>query len=84
MKTTILLFHPNIQQSRVNKKLSETASQDFTVRNIYDLYPDGKIDFKKEQKVLENTDRIVLQFPMYWYSSPALLKEWEDVVLTYG
>ena len=33
---------------------------------------------------MEGSDRIVLQFPMYWYSSPALVKQWEDDVLTYG
>jgi len=29
-------------------------------------------------------DRIVLQFPMYWYSMPPLLKKWLDDVLTYN
>ena len=29
-------------------------------------------------------DRVILQFPFYWYSSPALLKEWEDEVITAG
>ena len=51
---------------------------------MYGLYPDFRIDVAAEQAVLEACDRIVLQFPMYWYSSPALLKQWEDDVLTYG
>ncbi|POF55979.1 potassium transporter KefG, partial [Vibrio vulnificus] len=29
-------------------------------------------------------DVIVFQFPLYWYSTPALLKEWQDLVLEYG
>jgi glutathione-regulated potassium-efflux system ancillary protein KefG len=29
-------------------------------------------------------DVIVWQHPFYWYSAPALLKEWMDVVLEYG
>ncbi len=29
-------------------------------------------------------DRVVFQFPFYWYSSPPLLKKWFDDVLTYG
>ena len=37
-----------------------------------------------EQAALEATDRVVLQFPMYWYSTPALLKQWQDDVLLYG
>ncbi|EHJ53236.1 NAD(P)H-dependent oxidoreductase [Streptococcus macacae] len=85
MKTTLLVFHPNIQKSRVNKRLAQAAEEaGLEVRYLYQLYPDGKIDVKKEQAILEAADRIVLQFPMYWYSSPALLKQWEDQVLEYG
>jgi glutathione-regulated potassium-efflux system ancillary protein KefG len=29
-------------------------------------------------------DAIVLQFPFFWYASPALLKEWLDTVWTWG
>ncbi|MDA0336098.1 MAG: NAD(P)H-dependent oxidoreductase, partial [bacterium] len=29
-------------------------------------------------------DIIVLQHPFYWYCAPALLKEWQDLVLEYG
>ena len=54
------------------------------MRYLYDLYPDGRIDVVAEQAALTAVDRIVLQFPMYWYSSPALLKQWQDDVLTYG
>jgi len=27
---------------------------------------------------------IVFHHPFYWYSSPAILKEWQDLVLEYG
>ena len=27
---------------------------------------------------------MVLQFPIYWYSSPSILKEWQDLVLEFG
>ena len=27
---------------------------------------------------------VVLQHPLYWYSSPAILKEWQDLVLEHG
>lgn len=84
MKKTIFVFHPDINHSRVNSRLVEAINEEIETRFIYELYPDGKIDVVKEQEVLEKTDRIILQFPMYWYSSPALLKEWEDKVLTYG
>lgn len=85
MKTVINLFHPDFNHSRVNKALATTAmEQNIEVRNLYDLYPNFKIDIDHEQRVLEGADRIILQFPIRWYSGPALLKQWEDDVLTYG
>ena len=42
------------------------------------------IDVAAEQAALTASDRIVLQFPMYWFSSPPLLKTWFDDVLTHG
>lgn len=86
-KTLVLVFHPDLDgQSRANKALAQTAAEltGVTVRDEYALYPDGKIDVTVEQRLVEEHDRIVLQFPLYWYSSPALLKEWEDKVLAYG
>ncbi|WP_433750392.1 NAD(P)H-dependent oxidoreductase [Falsibacillus pallidus] len=86
MKTLVIIAHPHLDQSRVNsawmKRLKEEAG--ITVHDLYAVYPDGKIDAAAEQKLLLEHDRIVFQFPFYWYSSPALLKEWQDVVLEYG
>ncbi|WP_317951349.1 NAD(P)H-dependent oxidoreductase, partial [Rossellomorea marisflavi] len=64
------------------KRLEEEA--DVTVHDLYREYPDFQIDVTREQKLVEEHDRIVLQFPFYWYSAPALMKEWIDAVLTYG
>ncbi|GAA3332920.1 hypothetical protein GCM10020331_094910 [Ectobacillus funiculus] len=44
----------------------------------------GKINVAHEQSLLESHDRIILQFPFYWYSTPSLLKQWQDEVLSYG
>ena len=85
MKTTVFAFHPHMDQSRTNKRLAQAAEEaGVEVRYLYDLYPDGKIDVKAEQAALLAADRIVLQFPFYWYSTPSLLKEWQDVVLEHG
>lgn len=86
MQTTILLFHPHLEDSRVNKALAQAAERKnhVAVRNMYNLYPDFKVDVAKEQANLLGADRVVLQFPTYWYSSPALLKQWEDAVLQHG
>ncbi|OZG63324.1 NAD(P)H oxidoreductase [Bifidobacterium lemurum] len=84
--TLILAFHPNMNESRVNRRLLEATRgmADVTVRDEYVLYPDFAIDVKAEQRLVEDHDRIVWQFPFYWYSSPALLKQWQDDVLEYG
>ncbi|WP_314457900.1 NAD(P)H-dependent oxidoreductase [uncultured Actinomyces sp.] len=87
MKTLVLVFHPDMSASRANRPLAakaETLGDDVTVRYMYDIYPDQKVDVAAEQAALEAADRIVLQFPMYWYSTPALLKQWQDDVLLYG
>ncbi|KAB8295671.1 NAD(P)H-dependent oxidoreductase [Bifidobacterium avesanii] len=90
MKTLVLVFHPDLTRSNANAALVKAAGEphaeagDITVRDEYALYPDGAIDVEAEQRLVEEHDRIVLQFPLYWYSSPALLKEWEDKVLAFG
>ena len=87
VNTLVLVFHPNISESRVNKALGATAESlggNITVRYMYDLYPDFNIDVATEQAALLGADRIVLQYPMYWLSCPPLLKKWLDDVLTFG
>ncbi|WGE89429.1 NAD(P)H-dependent oxidoreductase [Actinobacillus arthritidis] len=86
MKTLVIVAYPDLTSSRVNSALAKGAKSvaNVEVCSLYELYPDGKIDVATEQAVLSQTDHIVLQFPMYWYSTPALLKQWQDDVLTYG
>lgn len=86
MRTEVLVFHPNLAGSRVNAALARAArtAHDVQVRDMYSLYSDWRINVAAEHEVLSAADRIVLQFPMYWYSSPALLKQYLDDVLTYG
>ncbi len=54
------------------------------IRDLYELYPDMHVDEVAEQKALTDADVLVIQFPIYWFSAPALLKEWMDVVLQNG
>ncbi|MGX7197752.1 NAD(P)H-dependent oxidoreductase [Enterococcus olivae] len=55
-----------------------------TIHDLYAAYPDGQIDVKAEQQRINQHDRVILQFPFYWYSAPPLLKKWLEEVLTYG
>lgn len=41
-------------------------------------------DIQKEQAKLVAADGIVIQFPLWWYSTPAILKGWFDRVFTKG
>ncbi|MEO2206688.1 NAD(P)H-dependent oxidoreductase [Paenibacillus pabuli] len=87
MKTLVILAHPNIDVSRVNRRWKQELEQhatDITIHEIYQAYPDWNIDVSREQKLLEAYDHIILQFPLYWYSYPPLLKKWFDDVFTYG
>lgn len=87
MKIMNLVFHPDLSSSRVNriwKELLEESGKLALSRDLYAEYPDFQIDVEHEQQLLLDHDRIIFQFPFYWYSSPPLLKKWLDDVLTYG
>lgn len=55
-----------------------------TLVDLYREYPDYRIDIEREQQRLRDHDVIVFMFPLYWYSTPSILKEWQDLVLEYG
>jgi putative NADPH-quinone reductase len=86
MKVLVIVAHPNIKDSIVNRRWVEELKKhpEITIHELYHRYPDEVIDVEQEQMLLLLHDRIVLQFPFYWYSSPPLLKKWMDTVLTYG
>lgn len=82
MKTVILLFHPDMDRSLVNRKLIESAGmkRNITIHDMYALERDHQINVDQERQVLEQADRIVLQFPLRWYSAPSLLYKWMQEV----
>jgi putative NADPH-quinone reductase len=85
-KILVIVAHPNIHKSRANRTIIQRIENlpNVTIRNLYELYPYFFIDVAKEQKLLLDHDLIVFQHPIYWYSMPALLKEWMDQVLELG
>lgn len=79
----ILFAHPALQKSRVNRQLITYVNdiEGVTFHDLYEVYPDFHIHVKKEQKMLVGHDVIVFHHPLFWFSVPALLKEWMDLVL---
>jgi glutathione-regulated potassium-efflux system ancillary protein KefG len=86
MKTLILFAHPKLSASVAQRQLL-TAVKDLpnvTFHDLYAAYPDLIIDREREQQLLNEHEFIVFQHPFYWYSSPAIIKEWMDTVLDFG
>ena len=81
---TIILAHKDYENSIANRTIIEALNKKYPqieVRNLLELYPHYEIDVKAEQENLLNSDIILLQFPIYWYNMPALLKKWIETVL---
>tara|TARA_Y100000296_G_scaffold42247_1_gene48665 strand:+ start:220 stop:765 length:546 start_codon:yes stop_codon:yes gene_type:complete len=85
-KALIIYAHPAHQRSRANRVLLDRIAdlEQVTVHDLYQCYPDFFIDVEAEQQRLREHDLIVIQHPVYWYNMPALLREWQDLVLEYG
>ena len=78
--------HPGHKYSHVNRYMSRAARQvdGITYVDLYEDYPRFDINVEVEQQRLLDHDVILLQFPMFWYSTPSILKEWQDLVLEHG
>lgn len=86
MGVLVLFFHPVLEKSRVHRRLVAEArhTPGVQVRDQYELYPEFDVDVPAEQAALTEHDVLVFQHPLYWYSGPALLKQWLDLVLEHG
>jgi len=82
----IIYAHPYPQRSRAGRVLLGAVRDlpDIEVHSLYELYPDFDIDVDAEQAALKRADLVVWMHPIYWYSVPAMLKHWFDVVLLRG
>lgn len=86
-KTLIIVTHPDLAHSVVNKRWIDELNkfpEKYVVYDLYAVYPDDKIDVESEQQLLEKFDKIVFQFPFFWFNCPPLLKQWLDEVLVEG
>jgi len=56
----------------------------FDVRLLAHQQADGTFDVAVEQAAIDAAQSVIMHFPIYWYSMPAMLKAWVDSVFTYG
>ena len=87
MKRILINYaHPARARSIINKTLLAAIEglDNVTINDLYANYPDFLIDVKREKSLCESHDVIIFQHPFYWYSTPAIMKEWFDLVLEHG
>lgn len=83
---TLIYAHPYPSRSRACAALL-SAIEDLpglNVRSLYDLYPDFDIDANAERGALEDARLVVWMHPLYWYTTPAMMKLWFESVLVKG
>lgn len=85
-RVLVLFAHPALEKSRVHTRLvaDVPTHPGLTFHDLYEAYPRLDIDVRREQELLVAHDIVVFQFPFYWYSTPPILKQWQDLVLEHG
>jgi len=88
MPRSIVVFvaHPRIERSISNVRMRRVAEgiTGVTVVDLYAEYPNFEIDIRREQARIEDHDAVIMQHPVYWFSSPSIVKEWVDQVFSFG
>jgi glutathione-regulated potassium-efflux system ancillary protein KefG len=82
----ILAAHPAPRRSVAGKALRKAARdiEGVTFADLYAEYPRQDIDADAEQARAEAHDVIIFLHPFFWYSTPSILKDWQDIVLEHG
>ncbi len=83
-KTLIIITHPDIDNSVINKRQLtklEKYPEKFYIHQLHKVYPDQKFDIAAEQKLIEEHNHIIFQFPYYWYYAPSLLEKGQTKLL---
>lgn len=85
-KILLQFAHPALEKSRVHASMLGHVQQipDVTINDLYQHYPFFDIEVMREQELLASHDILVFQHPLYWSSVPAIVKQWQDLVLEHG
>ena len=83
---TVVYAHPYGRHSRINQYLLNAVQHmpGTELRDLYQLYADFYIDHLFEQRLLQSSELIVLQYPMQWHFPPPLLLQYLEKVFSYG
>lgn len=86
-KILVLSGHPDYKTSVANRAILDQFSRlvpDAEIVSLGDLYPNFEIDVKREQERILQADVVVMEFPIWWYSSPSLMHRYVEQVFTHG
>lgn len=85
MKTLVLYSHTFYKDSKFNKTLLDSIKnlENVVIHNLNATYSNNNINIDNEVKLLKDANKIIAQFPLFWFSSPSMFKEWQDTVLTH-
>ena len=88
MKTILIILGTEqsaLARGDFNKGLFETAVEILSAKyKILTTIIDDGYDSSEEIKKFKKADFIIYQYPIYWYTHPASLKEYTDNVFRYG
>lgn len=78
-------FEPRTTRKDIAGALCDPEHFNYGVA-AHHAYKDGRLscDIVAEQQKVREADLLLFQFPMYWYSMPAILKGWMDRIFCQG
>ncbi|MGY1857289.1 NAD(P)H-dependent oxidoreductase [Modestobacter sp. SYSU DS0290] len=85
--TTSDLYAQQFDPVLSDRDLGERAQEPGNIAELVgEAYAGGRLpaDVRAEQAKLAAAELLVIQFPLWWYGPPAILKGWFDRVLTAG
>ena len=83
-KTLWYLFHPFATSESTNRKILETAKQMMPEVKFVDLSAGQTYNVEEEQKNMKEADTIVFQYPIFWFTKPHDLVEFQARTWTPG
>lgn len=83
----MIISHPDVAQSSSQQFLlaAINGEEQIQIRHLESILAEREnhyFDKTMERACLQEADRIILQFPFYWYQCPSVMKQWMDEVLT--